>query len=333
MAIIGILLAILPFLAPLAIILMIILFITRIGYVKANWRPIVGGLLLYGSAFPLLARTQSFYFMGGTIIEPILMGVFGAFLLHVMMKWIYSHGYSASRAFGIMGSVPVVIVAFILPFLKLHIPVVEGGADVFVSESKAPVGNVSGDLVVHQTQNVSSEPSLRTIQSGVTAEVAPTTEPIFRPMTQAPPIMEGIPHYVHASDPVTVAKPVHETQTITEQTNSGPKTYRMQSNIFGGQDMYDSQGSKVISTHENIFDGQDYYTPLGEKIASNQPNVVDGSNIYDDGQLKYSTQPNVFGGENIYDAHNQIVLETRDNGIGGKDIFDKHGNKVGTVSN
>ena len=44
-------LAVLPFLAPVAFVLMVILFIARIDFVIKNWRAVVGGFAVYGLAY------------------------------------------------------------------------------------------------------------------------------------------------------------------------------------------------------------------------------------------------------------------------------------------
>jgi hypothetical protein len=155
MLIVGVVLAILPFLAPFAIILMIVLFILRIGYVLQNWRPFATGLLIYGSSVPLALRTEELRQWSGQLqnyTEPACVAVIGGVVLHSLLVWQYHKGYSTQRALGIMGSVPLIIIAFVLPFLKLHIGFGEAGPDfAHGGQGVGPDGHLvpakGGDLV------------------------------------------------------------------------------------------------------------------------------------------------------------------------------------------
>ncbi|ORU00227.1 hypothetical protein D081_1321 [Anaerovibrio sp. JC8] len=54
------LVTLLPFLAPIAFIIMLVLFLARIGFVLKNWRAVVSGLLVYGLAYCLY--DEKFYY-------------------------------------------------------------------------------------------------------------------------------------------------------------------------------------------------------------------------------------------------------------------------------
>lgn len=330
MSILAIVLAVLPFLAPVAIIVMIILFFMRIGFVMENWRPIVAGLVLYGSSIPLFAISRSFYFYGGNVIQPLLFAIMGGVALHFVLKYLYSYGYTSQNALGIMGNVPLVIISFILPFLKLHIPM----ADVVVMEG-APAGG-TGHVYT-------SEPVL---SSEVTKPVATNPVPILKTYdsthiveTEAIPVQA--PNSVSASS--LEGQPSLMDHKLLNMLSSqaavgqniifgGNDTYHVNSNVFGGLDIYNSQGEKIVTTGTNVHEGHDIYQSDGVKVASTQPNVFDGYDVVDKHNQKlYTTKPNVLGGVDVLDSHNQKVLETRDNMFGGKDVFDHAGNKIVSI--
>ncbi|MCJ8007464.1 hypothetical protein ACFFF5_14295 [Lederbergia wuyishanensis] len=310
MALVGIVLAVFPFLAPFAIILMIVLFIMRINYVKENWRPILIGLLVYGSIFPLFFMTQMYY--GG--IESLVVAVIGAALLHFSLNWLYTYGYSTKTALGIMGSVPLVILAFILPFLKMHIP----APDVFVEPAADPVIFHPQDAkVLPSTEHVavhnSSEPLI--------------TRPLVTSQIESHP--QIINHYVETpqSNPVIPFD-------IQPQSSNEIGTLKLHPNIFGGYDVVGADGMKTISTHSNIFNGQDVYDPSGHKLASSQPNVFEGNNVYDpNNQMLFKTQENVFGGHDILNPDNTKVGYTSPRADGVLELYNQHGQKIGTIEN
>jgi hypothetical protein len=156
MIILGLISVILPFLAPIIFIIMIVLFFMRIGYVVTNWRPFVSGLILYGLAAFLIAR--SFYYynyaysLSGAMVEGLFASILSFIGLQFLLRWLYRYGYSSYAALGIMGSVPVIIIAFVLPFLKLHV-----GGDFFASETVIETKPMSGDAYA-ETKMSTGEP-------------------------------------------------------------------------------------------------------------------------------------------------------------------------------
>ncbi|MFI8575337.1 hypothetical protein ACIGEL_06450 [Rossellomorea aquimaris] len=144
MIVLGVISIVLPFLAPVIFIIMIILFIMRIGYVVKNWRPFVSGICLYGIAGILIARSaylSTYSFLSiGTMIEGAVVSAIAFVGLRLLLRWLYQFHYSSYGALGIMGSVPVIIIAFVLPFLKLHI-----GGDFFMGETAVETKPVSGE--------------------------------------------------------------------------------------------------------------------------------------------------------------------------------------------
>lgn len=62
MALFGMLASVFPFLVPLFILLMIIFFFMRISFIIDHWRPILIGMILYGTAIVILNLHASDYF-------------------------------------------------------------------------------------------------------------------------------------------------------------------------------------------------------------------------------------------------------------------------------
>lgn len=139
----GLLVFVFPFLAPVVFVIMVILFIARIKYVFDHWKPIVAGLFIYGTAIPLYYRSRAYGFqlINESWIEPIIVAFVCGLLLHFVLAGMYRSGYTPQSALGIMGNVPLIIISFILPFLKIHIPV---GDHVMVTETHAFDGHAGG---------------------------------------------------------------------------------------------------------------------------------------------------------------------------------------------
>ncbi|WP_413305786.1 hypothetical protein AA0X95_04405 [Bacillus sp. 1P10SD] len=151
MLILGALSALIPPLAPIILIIMIILFIMRIGFVIKNWKPFVAGIFIYGAAGSLLAKVSadpftwlSTHFSSSIFMEAIIVAALGFFVLRSVLIWLYREGYTSSTALGIMGSAPLIIISFILPFLKMHI-----GGDFFAHDAAFTDGHVltNGDHI------------------------------------------------------------------------------------------------------------------------------------------------------------------------------------------
>ncbi|WP_129690654.1 hypothetical protein [Gottfriedia acidiceleris] len=149
LAISAIIVTVLPFLAPIAVILMIIFFVMRLNYIFKNWKAVLGGLLVYGS-FSLMissAYGRQYTYGHSNIFIAFIFGIMATVLLHFFMKFLYDHGYSSSQALEIMGAVLIVLIALVLPFLKMFdfadFSLFHGASDtVHVSE-----GTVDGPVV------------------------------------------------------------------------------------------------------------------------------------------------------------------------------------------
>lgn len=136
--IIGGLCVLFPFLAPVAFILAVVFFVMRIRFIIRNIYAILAGAYVYG----LLAAFGASH-IGLFGYAAYALAAAAVLVLHVILKWLYRMGYTTKQAFGIMGLVPLLVVAFVLPFLK--IPVVHG--DVVVSPDVYPDAAPSPDVV------------------------------------------------------------------------------------------------------------------------------------------------------------------------------------------
>lgn len=171
MLILGVIATILPFLAPIIFIIMLVLFFMRIQFVLKNWRPFLAGLIVYGIAAILLVRMSVDPTSGliydpspSKLIESIIVSALGFIGIRATLIWLYGHNYSSYAALGIMGSVPLIIISFILPFLKMHV-----GGDVYVAEPGVVDGHaVTGETVVHSSDaHVTKGASIQHVQPHV----------------------------------------------------------------------------------------------------------------------------------------------------------------------
>lgn len=165
MLILGVLSLVFPPLAPIIFVVMIIFFIMRIGFVIKNWRPFTYGIVFYGLMSLLVLDTYQYYdwgysFLAEILYEPIsafdtyytmeivqfisgvIIAVLSTFILRAMLINCYNNGYESYVALGVMGSAPLIIISFLLPFLKIHIgdPVV---SDTYMPDSKTPAPSTS----------------------------------------------------------------------------------------------------------------------------------------------------------------------------------------------
>ena len=128
MILLSVVITILMFLFPplSAFVPFLVLFLLwrRFTFIKNNFFPILCGLLFYATALP-------FYFLVSgkwalAIQSPSTIWALSAtvaatatLILHLILCLLYARGYKTTAALGIMGGVPLVIVAIILPFLKI----------------------------------------------------------------------------------------------------------------------------------------------------------------------------------------------------------------------
>ncbi|WP_309087174.1 hypothetical protein [Domibacillus sp.] len=213
MLILGGISAVLPFLAPVIFIIMVVLFIKRIGYVVSNWRPFVAGLLLYGVSGGLIGRSTYLHTYSllspSIVIEGVIISVLSFVCLRLLLRWLYQFNYTSYAALGIMGSVPVIIIAFVLPFLKLHI-----GGDFFSAETTVETKPVSGEAY--------TETKIGTGEVVATRTVIPTEQPLVHVNDHVRTVPDGEPTNNLSYDGSDKKAPNQELVSVKEHVRTAP---------------------------------------------------------------------------------------------------------------
>lgn len=119
----SVLAAFFPVLAPFMLLLMAVFFVLRIRFVARHWRPLLMGVLVYGIGLSIGKWGWVVYLASDPFERPVMASVLLSAvmtaLFHIGLCWLYRRGYSAESALGLMGSVPLFVIAFLLPFLKM----------------------------------------------------------------------------------------------------------------------------------------------------------------------------------------------------------------------
>ena len=161
MVAVFVLTAIFPPLAALIAGASLIFFLLQIQFLWNNWRALLVGMYAYGVYLLIVLFNNFFYnhavirlagkiigfFQEGSEAAIFLIGENGVettqsmvlygtnaahissyvfpliltIIFHLLLRWLYAHGYSTDRAFYIMGLTPLIMMAFILPFIKIDI--------------------------------------------------------------------------------------------------------------------------------------------------------------------------------------------------------------------
>ena len=161
MVVVFALTAIFPPLAALIAGVAFIIFLLKIKFLWNNWRALLVGMYAYGVYLLIVLFNNFFYnhavirlagkiigfFQEGSEAAIFLIGENGVettqsmvlygtnaahissyvfpliltIIFHLLLRWLYAHGYSTDRAFYIMGLTPLIMMAFILPFIKIDI--------------------------------------------------------------------------------------------------------------------------------------------------------------------------------------------------------------------
>lgn len=175
-----ILTAIFPPLAVLIAIASFIFFLLRIKFVIDNWRALAVGMYAYGVYLIVVLFNNFFYdhvvvqtagaifqfFQEGSPEAVSMIGQEGVeasrslqyygttavhvasylvpipltVIFHLLLCWLYKHEYSTNRAFYVMGLTPLIMMAFILPFLKIDI----NGHEIFHGSFSNGIDGVEG---------------------------------------------------------------------------------------------------------------------------------------------------------------------------------------------
>ena len=138
-AVTMLLISIFPFLAPIAFIIMVVIFFLRLKYIAANWRAVLAGFYMYGVGFYFAVLRSTTVEM----IPALLTGFVAAAGFHLILTWLYTHQYTLERALPIMGVAPLLIILICLPFIKAF-----GGFDAIADAADTAVDTAhhGGDI-------------------------------------------------------------------------------------------------------------------------------------------------------------------------------------------
>lgn len=137
-AITVLLISLFPFLAPVAFIIMVVIFCLRLKYIVANWRAVLAGFYMYGIGFYFATRSTTV-----DSLTALLTGFVAAAGFHLILIWLYEHRYTLERALPIMGVAPLLIILLCLPFIKAF-----GGFDAIADAADTAVDTAhhGGDI-------------------------------------------------------------------------------------------------------------------------------------------------------------------------------------------
>lgn len=150
--------ALLPFLAPIAFVIMVILFFRRINYFFDNFPVMLVGFYMYGVAWFSIAYTTNFHFHQPSLEMTLIIATFSTLIFHFLLKGLYRLGYTLDIALPMMATMPLIILLLILPFVKA-IDAFEGSGGDIVSESveTSHNGNIDSVGEVRSLYNSTSE--------------------------------------------------------------------------------------------------------------------------------------------------------------------------------
>lgn len=150
--------ALLPFLAPIAFVIMVILFFRRINYFFDNFPVMLVGFYMYGVAWFSIAYTTNFHFHQPSLEMTLIIATFSTLIFHFLLKGLYKLGYTLDIALPMMATMPLIILLLILPFVKA-IDAFEGSGGDIVSDSAETSHNGNIDSVgeVRSLYNSTSE--------------------------------------------------------------------------------------------------------------------------------------------------------------------------------
>lgn len=149
--------ALLPFLAPIAFVIMVILFCRRINYFFDNFPVMLVGFYMYGVAWFSIAYTTNFHFHQPSLEMTLIIAIFSTLIFHFLLKCLYRLGYTLDIALPMMATMPLIILLLILPFVKA-IDAFEGSGGDIVSDSVETSHNGNVDSVVEVRSSYDSTP-------------------------------------------------------------------------------------------------------------------------------------------------------------------------------
>lgn len=149
--------ALLPFLAPIAFVIMVILFCRRINYFFDNFPVMLVGFYMYGVAWFSIAYTTNFHFHQPSLEMTLIIAAFSTLIFHFLLKGLYRLGYTLDIALPMMATMPLIILLLILPFVKA-IDAFESSGGEIVGDSVDVPNNGNIDSVVESSNTYDSIP-------------------------------------------------------------------------------------------------------------------------------------------------------------------------------
>ena len=108
------------FAAVILTILPLVSILMKINFLRKNWKALRLGLYAYFGYIIIMAIAGTF---GATL--PVIGMFIGAFIFtvifHKLLINLYRAGYDTDKAFSIIGLTPIILISFLLPFLKIDI--------------------------------------------------------------------------------------------------------------------------------------------------------------------------------------------------------------------
>ncbi len=247
----GIASIVFPPLGIVAVCVMVFLFFRRLSFLLQHIHLIILGLGCYGLAFvliyaaPLEAAQQDWR-------VPVAIWLLGSVAFHLALLMAKKMGYSAKVALEIMSLLPLLLIAFILPFLKLHIGVDHVGPDVSLPD---------------HAMNVMPTAEAHAVGAGAIQnphfESHPT--PAFSHVAHQPVVING-------EKPLPVMGNINSPNLDAVQQHSLGSTNWTNGNVMngqiGGQDIIQNTTGQTVASVQH-FGNQDLIKdPMGQTVAS-----------------------------------------------------------------
>lgn len=174
----------LPFLAPIAFIIMVVIFFMRIKYILSNLPAVIAGFYMYGIAYYFVTRPHAAH-----LPLALFTAVLATLVFHVLLKWLYACDYTLEQALPIMGVVPLLIILLFLPFIKAF-DIFDVGAH--TSNDAIDVVDTHGN--VHHGGHTATEVSGHHYGEHINTEATTPGHHHTQGYTRMGP--DGTPHYV-----------------------------------------------------------------------------------------------------------------------------------------
>jgi hypothetical protein len=242
----GIASMIFPILGIVAVCVMVFLFFRRLTFLLQHINLIILGLGCYGLAFVLIYVAPLAMTLQDWRI-PVAIGLLGTVAFYFALLMAKKMGYSAKVALEIMSLLPLLLIAFILPFLKLHIGIDHVGSDVSLPD---------------HAMNVMPTAEAHAVGAGA---IHPTHFESY-------PTPDHHPVVINGEKPLSVAGNINSPDIDAVQQHSFGSTNLTNGNFMnvqnGGQEIIQNTTGQTAATIQH-FGNQDLIKdPLGQTVAS-----------------------------------------------------------------